>query len=444
MPPATRARKASKASPMPAPAPAPSPGAPTLLDALAHAPAAAELVVAALKRAKDRKDLRLAHTQLRDAVGEATTKLVANQRAPWRLLTPARWPRLEELTLSDPGLALVEALGAETWGGVCMLRLKYSCADPRYAYWGHDGRTVLGAPCARALTAALQRMPALRELELREVRLPDASAEELFRVEAAPQLRSLTIEHADLSPAAARMLAATGWRLEELDLSSNGTLGAASDGWVSRTLGAVGVAALLAAPTFALRFLDLSRCRLDAADLLSVANAPWPLEELDLSGNSFSAASAAPALAALSRHRGLRGLSVDSCHLSAASFKALVESDWPALTYFSAIGAMVAFDGQHALGAAAFAAFPALEALDLTYVRLHEAGAALLASQRCAHLEKLSLCCTWIGRRGVAALARGEWPALKILDLRRNYSGAPLAPKDARRWALVLATLLQR
>jgi len=46
----------------------------TLLDALARAPAAAALVVAALEQ-DDRKALRLAHPQLRDAVGEATTKL---------------------------------------------------------------------------------------------------------------------------------------------------------------------------------------------------------------------------------------------------------------------------------------------------------------------------------------------------------------------------------
>ena len=52
-----------------------APEAPTLLDALARSPAAAALVVAALEEAGDRKALRLAHPQLRDAVGEATTKL---------------------------------------------------------------------------------------------------------------------------------------------------------------------------------------------------------------------------------------------------------------------------------------------------------------------------------------------------------------------------------
>jgi hypothetical protein len=79
------------------------------------------------------------------------------------------------------------------------------------------------------------------------------------------------------------------------------------------------LAALVAAPSFALRRLNFSGCKLDAAALLDLANAPWPLEELDLSGNDFSAAAAGPALAALSRRVGLRGLAVNDCSLSAAS-----------------------------------------------------------------------------------------------------------------------------
>ena len=392
----------------------------TLLDTLAHAPVAAALVVQALKRAKDRKALRLAHPQLRDAVGEATTKLLAKRSVPWRLLTPARWPRLKELTLSRPGLAALEALGAATWGGVCTLRLKYSSPYT-------DSRTALGPPYVRALAAALRRMPALRELELREVRLPDAAAEELFRVEAAPQLRSLTIQSVNLSPAAARMLAATGWRLEALDLTGNDELGAAA------------IAALLAAPTFALRFLALSRCRLDATSLLGVANAPWPLEELDLSGNDFSAASAAPALAALSRHRGLRGLSVGNCIFSTVSFNALVEAAWPALTSLIARGASVATAGPLALGAAAAAGFPVLEELVLPITVLDEAGARLLLSRRWPRLKKLDLIGARLGAAGVAALARGEWPALKVL--RVDASLGPLTLRDARRWAPALVTL---
>ena len=228
MSPLTRARAAAEA--------------PTLLDTLARAPAAAALVVRALERAKDRKALRLAHSQLRDAVGEATTKLEAHfdvDAAPARPPTPLRWPRLEVLaSFASPNLATLEALGSGTWACLRSLRFKNR---------NHAG-AAFEAPSARALAAALRRMPALRKLSLRHMTLSDASAAELLRAssaEAAPQPRSLVIQYANLSPAAARLLAATGWRLEELDLFYNPKLGAA------------GLAALLAAPTFALRRADL-------------------------------------------------------------------------------------------------------------------------------------------------------------------------------------------
>jgi hypothetical protein len=91
-------------------------------------------------------------------------------------------------------------------------------------------------------------MPALRSLVLRCVTLPDAAAQELLRASSAagaPQLRALDIWGAGLTPAAARMLASAGWWLEALDLSGNGALSDA------------GVAALVAAPSFALRCLNL-------------------------------------------------------------------------------------------------------------------------------------------------------------------------------------------
>ena len=129
------------------------------------------------------------------------------------------------------------------------------------------------------------------------MRCTDALAAELFRASSAkdaPHLHSLAANAAHLTPAAARVIAATGWRLEDLELYDDSELGAA------------GLAALAAAPTFALRRLALSGCGLDAASFLGVASAPWPLEELDLSRNDLSAAAAAPALAALSRRAGLR------------------------------------------------------------------------------------------------------------------------------------------
>ena len=397
--------------------------APTLLDALARAPAAA-----ALEEQDDRKALRLTHSQMRDAVGEATTKLKVDLRvaAAARPPTPARWPRLEELRIDIPDLATIEALGLVTWRPLRSLRL-----DGRKRTYPHT--TNLEAPCARAFAAALRRMPALRALELRHFELSAEAAAALFRAssaEAVPQLRALIVRGAELTPDAARMIAATGWPLEELDLGCN-------------NLGAAGLAVLAAAPTVALRRLKLAGCGLDAAALLAVANAPWPLEELDLSYNDFSSAAAGPTLAALSRLASLRRLDVSHCHLSAAGFKALVEATWPALTFLDAAVAKVALSGPHALGAAAFADLPALEELDLSFVRVGEAGAALLASGSWARLKKLVLCNTQLGDAGLTALARGAWPALERLDLRWNFFGAPPTLEDARRWAPALVEMHQ-
>ena len=175
-------------------------------------------------------------------------------------------PRLEELDIQAGLWAFsetLEALGAEgAWERLHSLRLFQHSMD---------------VPDARALAAALRRMPALRVLELRCVTFTDASAAELFRpsgAEDVPHLRILTAWGAGLTPAATGALAASGWRLEELDLGN------------SRALGAAGVAALLAAPTLPLRRLALGSCNIDADALLRLADAPWPLEELVLNNNS--------------------------------------------------------------------------------------------------------------------------------------------------------------
>jgi hypothetical protein len=403
----------------PAP-PARPAAAPTLLDALARAPAAAALVVAALERAEDRKALRLAHPQLRDAVGEATTKLEAGfeaDAAAARPPTARRWPRLEELTMRRREAAALDGL------------------DRLRALWGDqsgDAQYALDEPSARALAAALRQMPALRALGLWDVALSDASAAEFFGAEgAAPALRRVAIVNAELTPAAARALAATGWQLEALDVSYNNRLGAA------------GAAALVAAPTFALRRLSLEGCGLDAAALLAVANTPWPLKDLDLSFNDFSDAAAGRALAALSQHRGICHLHVGCCRLSAAAFKTLVEASWPALTSLSASRAAIEFDGPHALGAAAFAGFPELDELQLSWIELGETGAHLLASRRWPGLRMMSLKGAQLGDAGVAALARGAWSALFHLNLEENGLGAPLALEEAHRWAPRLEELLQ-
>jgi hypothetical protein len=402
--------------------------APTFLDALARAPAAAAAVVRALTEAGDRKALRLAHSQLRDAVGAATTTLemiVREGAAAPRPPMPRRWPRLEELTLRRPDSAALEALGAETWHRLRVLTI----GDERLIM-----HNALDAPSARALAAALRRMPALRALELLSGRLSGSAAAELLRLSSAadvPQLRSLGISNGDLVPTTLRALVATEWRLEALDLSFNENVRAA------------GLAALLAATTLALGQLTPAFCGLNAASLLGLANAPWPLEELNIAYNDFSATAAGPALVALARRRHLRRLNLGCCKLSAASFKALVVVAWPALTYLNAGLAAVESDGPHALGPAAFAGFPALEELELSYVELGEAGARLLASWRWARLKRLVLAGAGLSEAGVAALARGVWPALEQLNLRDAGLSAVLALADARRWAPALLELLQ-
>ena len=395
----------------------------TLLDALARAPAAAALIVAALERAEDRKALRLAHPQLRDAVGEATTRLDISiyggvfPRAP----TAQRWPRLRALTISvrckPSHLAALEALGSETWASLRALCI----VQPFHRFHRR---------LARVLAAALRRMPALHMFELQSS-LEERAAAELFRPstggEGVPQLRVLSVAY--LFPEDAHALAASGWRLEDLDVNEN------------RNLTAAGAAALVAAPTFALRSLNLGQCRciLNTAFILSLANASWPLEELNLEVNDLRAADG-PALAALSRHARLRRLDLGCCRLSAAGFKALVEAVWPALTFFRANYAKVEFDGADALGADAFAGFPALVELQLLGVRLGEAGARLLArrSRRWPRLFSLDLYGTQLNDAAVSALALGDWPRLAHLDLSHNRLGAPPTLEDARRWAPAL------
>ncbi len=160
-------------------------------------------------------------TQLRDAVGEATTALAVDYEgvaAGSRPPTSQRWPRLAVLRVFLPELAglelaTVEALGAETWGCLRSLDL---CRRTK---------TVVDVLSVRA-TAALRRMPTLRTLHIFNAALSDAAASELFRASSAetvPQLRALSVMNAGLTPAATRMLAVTGWRLEELDLRWNQT-----------------------------------------------------------------------------------------------------------------------------------------------------------------------------------------------------------------------------
>ncbi len=227
-----------------------------------------------------------------------------------------------------------------------------------------------------------------------------------------------------LGKAGARVLASRSWaRLVKLNLCDT-------------RLGDTGLAALALG-----EWPELERQGndLQAAPALP-ANAPW-LEELDLSRNDFHVAAAAPALAALSRLAHLRRLKVSECELSAAGFKALAEAACPALTSLSASHTEVAFDGPLALGAGAFAGFPALEELVLVRVPLGEAGARLLARRRWARLKKLNLCVARLDDAGVAALALGAWPVLERLFLLQNRLSAPPTLEEAHHWAPALVEL---
>ena len=324
----------------------------------------------------------------------------------------------------SPSLMALEALGSASWGNL----QKLSFCNMRETRGGtRSGR--LDAPSARALAAALRRMPALRALELHEVLLPRASAAAFpaSSGEDMPRLRSVTAPFTHLTPRAVRALAATGWRLEELDLEGN-------------SLGAAGLAVLIAAPSFAIRRLFLANCNLDTTALHMLLDSSWPLEELNLARNNFSAAAAGSALAALSRLRCLRKLRVGDCGLTATGFKALVEATWPTLTCFAVYSIRCPYYGP--LGAAAFAGFPAIEELTLWGLNLGEAGARLLANRRWPRLRKLDLFGMQLGAAGVAALARGEWPALQWLNLQYNGLPAPLTLEKVRRWAPVLEKLI--
>ena len=423
----------------------------TLLDALARAPAAAALVVAALGL-EERRALRLAHPQLRDAVDAEITKLEGDAEAACAPMPRCR-PRLEALTIAQPYATAIVALGNQAWPSLRTLRLAYCDTYP--------------------VAAALRGMPVLRALELEGVALSDEAAASLFRAwpAAAPRLRSLALKRADLSLVTVRALAASGWRLEELDLSEDGRVGDA------------GVAALVESPSLALRRLALGSCKLSPAAVLAIADAPWLLEELRLPHNDLSADAAEPALAALSQRRpGLRRLDLNHCHLSGASFKVLVEADWPALTSLSTAWAKVEFKGRRALGAAAFAGLPALEELNLEGVLMGAAGARAVAaaSRRWPRLRELSLRNAiytsdllpafdlrmetaasavalargswpalkgldlgdnWIDKEGIAALAHGVWPLLEWLDLGGHRFLALLKLQDVRRWAPALLEL---
>ncbi len=194
---------------------------------------------------------------------------------------------------------------------------------------------------------------------------------------------------------------------------------------------------------------------LKSAALEALLSEPWsrlrtlelPIEDgrvqqASLADNLFNSDAAGPVLTALSQRSRLRVLDV-RCRLSAASFKALVEAAWPAL--FSLRADCDQHDDDSSLrlqlGEAAFAGFPKLEELDLSFVPLGELGAELLARRRWPRLWRMRLEHANLGDAGVAALARGKWPALERLNLIDNAVREPPTLAAARSWAPALETL---
>lgn len=404
---------------------------PTLLSLASARDAVAHILT--MLEIDERQALRLAHPELRDAIDAVTSTLVVNLRRSSHVdiasarPAPQRWPELRSLTIIEPDLEAIKALASGRWNHLVTLDLTQGPA------LGHRWRlrrvsrkmTSFNGAYSRALSAALRMMPELAVLTLHNVQFSVNSGATLFRalsMETAPQMHVVRITDSNITPLAVRMMATTGWRLQEIDMAFNSTFGAAC------------VAALIAAPTFAIRRINLQGCSLNAAALLSLANAPWPLQELNISRNNMKATDAGPALAALSRHRDLRRLDIGYCSLSAAGFKALVEATWPMLTTFVARGANVEFEGPYALSSTAFAGFPAVRILDLFRVSIGEVGAQLLSSQRWECLVILDLQHANIGIGGARALARGAWPMLKNLDLYGNGLSDFLSLADVRRW----------
>ena len=278
----------------------------------------------------------------------------------------------------------------------------------------NDGETGAGEITATAALAALasawRNTPRLRALEL--------GGESDVVLEAAP-----------------RALAAAGWRLQKLDICY---------------VGAAGMAALAAAPSFALRELKLDRCLIGAAGVFAIAAASWPLEKLEFEGRPYGEPSFGPALAALSRHTSLRHLTFNSVLLGGWNIKDLIDATWPELTRLiidQGEGGYVQVEEYEyrELDDASFAGFPKLEVLALGSWNLTPEGAAIMASRRWRRLRELRLTYNALDNLGpwpvdVGALALGSWPALERLHLSRIKYGSPTL-EAVQRWAPTVTEL---
>jgi len=262
--------------------------------------------------------------------------------------------------------------------------------------------------------------------EFHNVGLDDFDEEELEEVEevphtggttealaaawaAAPRLRSFSFL-GDLSAAGARAMAASGARLEELEIVSD--VHFLDDA----------VAALVASPSIALRRLKFVGCTLTTSALRSIAAAAWPLEELALANCDFRGAEAGPALEALAqRHLGLRRLDIKHCFLFESGFRALVCARWPALVELSV---HLWSDDEDGRGG------------DAHLERVATLDAAFDGLPR---LEALYIACD-MSRCAMQALSSQPRPALRFLNFRflnlvRGRSAEPVTLEAVRAWA---------
>jgi hypothetical protein len=138
----------------------------------------------------------------------------------------------------------------------------------------------------------------------------------------------------------------------------------------------------------------------------ALARADWPLEEPDLSKNEEAGGAEAGPSLLVSRSAGACAASPSPC-ASSARPASRRSPRRPAPAHLNAAVSDLDFHGPHALTAAAFAGFPALEELDMTRAELGPAGALLLACRRWARPKSLVLRCTHLDDAGLAYLARG-------------------------------------
>ncbi len=325
------------------------------------------------------------------------------------------WPALEELELTGEGWLQPSGAGlllTAMWRGAPRLR--------RLA--AHGVRISFEPPMLKACGWTLE------ELDLAAL---------LAAWRGAPRLRALSVQgEADsLELGLSAAAGGCGWALEELKLSC----------CYSPT--ADGIRGFGGAPRFALRRLDLSHCRLNAAALREVAAAPWPLEELDLSSNDFFQPDVGPALAALSRHARLERLKLNDCGIDATAFAALASASWPALTHLT-IGFHDAKICAQLAASVVSARFPELMLLMLKDADIDMTGARALASRTWPRLRELALGHRLVRAAPIAAgLAHGTpgaWPALTRLLLIGVDSYQYLTLDAVRRWAPALLDLRLR